>query len=378
MAEHGVGLEIKSLTKRYGNNVALDGVDLSIAPGEFMTLLGPSGSGKTTTLNIIAGFDNPDAGTVGMGGVPLNGIPTHRRDIGVVFQNYALFPHMKVDANVAFPLKQRGLSRREITQKVGAVLEVVGLAHLSGRYPRQLSGGQQQRVALARALVFGPKLLLLDEPLGALDKRLREDLQIEIKRIHRELGVTFVFVTHDQEEALAMSDRIAVFNEGRIEQVAHSRDLYERPVTLFAAKFLGDSNVFEGVLSTDGLDRCLTSQGRKIIVPDSPLSDGSRVALVLRPEHLIARPTEQQVSSAFNVLEAYVTETVYLGGRRRLVLESDGRKLLVDQLLSEHDHTVGERVAVSWAHDAGAVVGCEGVRDAQRAVPEETAVLSPL
>ena len=365
MVSHGVDLEIAGLTKRYGNLPVVDDVDLTISAGEFMTLLGPSGSGKTTTLNLIAGFAQPDAGRIALGGRPLVGVPPHRRDIGVVFQNYALFPHMTVGANVAFPLKQRRMGKPEITRAVGDILQIVGLGDLSNRYPRELSGGQQQRVALARALVFGPKLLLLDEPLGALDKRLREGLQLEIKRIHREIGVTFVFVTHDQEEALTMSDRIAVFNHGRIEQVSDARDLYEQPQTLFAAQFLGDSNVVQGTVSSVGGQRRIEADGLTLIAPATSLADGANAALVLRPERVRVEPAGSPVAATSNVVYATVKDLVYLGGRRRLVLHVAGREFIADQMASPRDFSLGESVVLSWDPSAATLV--EGGTDRESA-----------
>lgn len=367
---HGVGLELTGLTKRYGDSVALDGVDLSIAPGEFMTLLGPSGSGKTTTLNMIAGFVEPDSGSILMGEKPLNGVPAHRRDIGVVFQHYALFPHMRVDANVAFPLRQRRVPKAEAARRVGEMLEIVGLGHLARRYPRELSGGQQQRVALARALVFGPRVLLLDEPLGALDKRLRESLQLEIKRIHREVGVTFVFVTHDQEEALVLSDRIAVFNNGRIEQVGTTEDLYERPGTLFAAEFLGDSNVLRGVVRT-GVRTELHCDGLRIAVPDG-VPDGATAALVLRPERVSAHDTATTPPSGHNVLDGVVDDVVYLGGRRRLVVGCAVGTFLVDEMVPQRSFAPGEPVRLSWHATAGTMLGgtATATDDADRGTPD--------
>ncbi|WGY02896.1 ABC transporter ATP-binding protein [Nocardioides sp. QY071] len=359
MSNHGVGVEITGLTKRYGDVTALAGVDLTIAPGEFMTLLGPSGSGKTTTLNAIAGFVEPDSGDIRLGERPLLGVPTHQRDIGVVFQHYALFPHMKVEANVGYPLRQRGVKKHDIARRVGEMLEVVGLSHLRGRYPRELSGGQQQRVALARALVFEPKLLLLDEPLGALDRRLREGLQLEIKRLHREVGVTFVFVTHDQEEALAMSDRIAVFNDGRIEQVATASELYERPTSLFAARFLGDSNVFEGTYDAAAQPAVLCND-LKLHAPAAEHAQGDRVALVVRPEHTQVHRREHVVPTEHNMLRARVTDVVYLGGRRRLVLAGHDGEILVDEMAPSVSHAVGDEVVVSWSPERAAVVGCSG------------------
>ncbi|MGE0217898.1 ABC transporter ATP-binding protein [Mycolicibacterium sp.] len=350
-------MTLTGLVKRYGPFNVVDNVDLAIAPGEFMTFLGPSGSGKTTTLNLIAGFAQPDEGQIQLGGRTLAGIPPHKRDIGVVFQNYALFPHMKVDANIAFPLKQRQVRRAEIVKKVGTIIDAVGLTGMANRYPRELSGGQQQRVALARALVFEPQLLLLDEPLGALDKRLRADLQLEIKRIHRELGITFVFVTHDQEEALAMSDRIAVFNRGRIEQVGSGSELYECPQSLFVAEFLGDSNVFHGDIVRSGPSLRLRGDGYELAAPDGTGSDGCRSALVVRPERIRITAGLQRLSAdRVNRLSGTVTEVVYFGGRRRLLVDVDGRSVMVDEMAPQGTVSLGTRLDLEWdRNDAVAV-----------------------
>ena len=240
-----------------GPVVAVDSVSLDIAPGEFLTLLGPSGSGKTTTLMMLAGFEIPSDGEIYVDDTAIAAIPPYKRNIGMVFQNYALFPHMTVGENIAFPLKMRGLSKSEIARMSKEALELVKLPGYEGRYPRQLSGGQQQRIAVARALVFNPRVLLMDEPLGALDKQLRESLQLEIKSLHDQLGVTIVYVTHDQQEALVMSDRIAVMNNGRIEQIGSPVALYDQPQSRFVASFIGESNFLSGrVLSCDG-GRCL-------------------------------------------------------------------------------------------------------------------------
>ena len=240
----GVALDLVGLSKNYGKNGVVKSVDLSIKPGEFVTLLGPSGSGKTTTLSMIAGFTPATAGEILLGGESISSRPPHRRNIGVVFQNYALFPHMTASENIACPWKRRKMTRAQIKEKVGLALDLVHLREFGDRYPKQLSGGQQQRVALARAVVFDPPILLMDEPLGALDKKLRDSLQGEIRRIHRELGVTIMLVTHDQEEALTLSDRIAVFNEGRIEQCDTGETLYRRPASRFVANFLGEVQNF--------------------------------------------------------------------------------------------------------------------------------------
>src|SRR5580698_4772396 len=242
VAGKGAAVVLSGLEKRYDNVGAVRGVSLDIRSGEFLTLLGPSGSGKTTTLMMIAGFEVPSAGDIAIDGRSVVALPPHKRNIGMVFQNYALFPHLTVAENIGFPLKQRGVDRATRARKVAESLELVRLPGYQARTPRQLSGGQQQRVALARAIVFRPRLLLMDEPLGALDKQLRESLQLEMRRLHADLGITFIYVTHDQEEALTMSDRIAVMNEGRIAQVGTPEDLYDRPCDQFVASFIGESN----------------------------------------------------------------------------------------------------------------------------------------
>jgi putative spermidine/putrescine transport system ATP-binding protein len=355
MAEHGVGLSLRDLTKRYGPSVALDGVDLDIAPGEFMTFLGPSGSGKTTTLNLIAGFVEPDRGSIDVGGVPIVGVPPHKREIGVVFQQYLLFPHMRVGANVAFPLRRRGVAKREAHRRAMEILEVVGLEALAHRYPRQLSGGQQQRVALARALVFNPKLLLLDEPLGALDRRLRESLQLEIRRIHREVGVTFIFVTHDQEEALAMSDRIAVFNHGSIEQVGTGEALYQNPKTLFVAKFLGDSNVVEGEVQVEEGRTYIVDGETRFLAPSAVVSD-RRMAVVVRPECVRLVPEGSRPEAGSNCVAGEIVEVTFFGSRRSLAVQSGKHTFLVDESGHGPAPKPGERATLSWRAQDTALV----------------------
>jgi ABC-type Fe3+/spermidine/putrescine transport system ATPase subunit len=252
----GASVSLVELEKRFDTVGAVRGVSLEIQSGEFLTLLGPSGSGKTTTLMMIAGFKQPTAGDIAIDGSSVVAIPPYRRNIGMVFQNYALFPHLTVAENIGFPLKQRGVDRADRSRQVAESLAMVRLSGYEGRYPRQLSGGQQQRVALARAMVFRPRLLLMDEPLGALDKQLRESLQIEIRRLHAELGITFVYVTHDQEEALTMSDRIAVMNEGVVAQLGAPEELYNRPISRFVASFIGESNFLPGIVSRDRAGVC--------------------------------------------------------------------------------------------------------------------------
>lgn len=301
-----------------GRTRVIDNLDLSIRRGEFLTLLGPSGSGKTTTLMMLAGFETPTDGDIQLGGRSIKNLPPHRRGIGVVFQNYALFPHMTVAENVAFPLTVRRVGRTEITLRVERALAMVKLSGLGRRLPSQLSGGQQQRVALARALVFEPELVLMDEPLGALDKKLREHMQIEIKHLHERLGVTVVYVTHDQGEALTMSDRVAVFNEGRIEQIDVPAALYELPRSSFVAQFVGETNLLHGrVVSVDG-ERCQVRLQDGTVVAARPVrveGPGSRTTLSLRPEriHLSADGVGQE-----NCLPGLIRETIYHGDHLRV------------------------------------------------------------
>ena len=276
-----------------GENYVVRGLDLSVAQGEFLTLLGPSGSGKTTTLMMLAGFEEPTSGTITLDGKRIERVPPHRRNIGVVFQNYALFPHMTVARNIAFPLQMRRMSGAEVEKRVARALDMVRMADFGERRPAQLSGGQQQRIALARALVFEPKLVLMDEPLGALDKQLREHMQLEIKHLHARLGINIVYVTHDQGEALTMSDRVGVFNDGILQQVAPPDELYEAPANKFVAQFIGENNAISGQV------RELSSAGRCVLATEdgsiiqAKVSDGLAVGmpatLALRPERLHCR-----------------------------------------------------------------------------------------
>ena len=303
-------LTLARLTKRYATTTAVDAIDLDVGRGEFLTLLGPSGSGKTTTLMMVAGFTPPSEGEILVDDRPITGMAPEHRNIGVVFQNYALFPHMKVFDNVAFPLKMRGRPPAEIRAQVGRSLDMVHLTGLGDRLPRQLSGGQQQRVALARALVFDPGLLLMDEPLGALDRNLREQMKLEIRRIHSDVGVTVLYVTHDQEEALTMSDRIALMNRGRIAQLGTAEDLYERPASRFVASFIGESNLLEGrVESSDG--GAVFVHGGGVRLPLSPgpraFRPGESCALMVRPEKIALG------SEAPDGLPGTVETVVYVG-----------------------------------------------------------------
>ena len=293
----GASVSLAGLEKRYDRVNAVAGVSLDIRSGEFLTLLGPSGSGKTTTLMMIAGFETPTAGDIAIDGKSVVGMPPYRRNIGMVFQNYALFPHLTVAENIGFPLKQRGVAKAERAKLVGEALELVHLPGYGERYPRQLSGGQQQRVALARAIVFQPRLLLMDEPLGALDKQLRENLQLEMRRLHADLGITFIYVTHDQEEALTMSDRIAVMNEGLVAQVGSPEDLYDRPCNRFVANFIGEFELPAG-------DRA--RHGRQC--------RGGRVRGRHHPRHVSRPPCERREGYADHAARAHALH------RRRLEL----------------------------------------------------------
>lgn len=347
LAGTGVSIEIEGVVKRYRTMTAVDHVSLTVEPGEFLTLLGSSGSGKSTLLNIIAGFCSADAGRVAVGGRDLTRVPPHKRDLGMVFQHYALFPHLNVWDNVAFPLRRRKIAKAAVAERVRQALDVVELGRLAKRRPAQLSGGQQQRVALARALVFQPQALLMDEPLGALDKRLRQQLQVEIRRLHRELGTTFVFVTHDQEEALAMSDRIAVLRDGRLVQVGTPVELYERPGSRYVAEFLGESNIFTGRCSRGTfVDE---TSGASFAVADHHAGD----ALVVRPEHVGLAAVGGPVPAGHNAVDGLVREVSYLGTGLRVDLDlPDGRRVIARTGTRDtHTARVGDTVIAHWDPD---------------------------
>jgi putative spermidine/putrescine transport system ATP-binding protein len=311
-----VRLELAGLVKRFGAVTALGGVDLAVEEGEFLTILGPSGSGKTTLLKAVAGFEVPDEGSVRLGGQDVTMQPARSRNVGMVFQNYALFPHLTVAENLAFPLEMRKVGKAEIARRVAEVLALVELDGYSARLPRQLSGGQQQRVALARAIIFNPVLLLLDEPFGALDRKLRESLQLEVRRLQRRLRLTTLFITHDQEEALIMSDRIAVMDQGRIQQLGTSADVYGLPVSRFVANFIGESNLIDGAAQ----GREVTMPGLGTITLPEPLPPGP-VTLLLRPESLrLGAEAEAAPCRA----RATVLETIFLGLSVKLRLKLEG------------------------------------------------------
>ena len=314
----GGAVELVDLRKRFADVVAVDGISLQIPAGEFFSLLGPSGCGKTTTLRLIAGFERPDGGRIELDGVDMVATPPHRRRVNTVFQSYALFPHLSVYDNVAFGLRRRHAPRNEVTQRVGAVLEAVRLEGLEKRRPTQLSGGQQQRVALARALVLEPSVLLLDEPLGALDAKLRKALQLELKTIHEEFGITFVYVTHDQEEALTMSDRIAVMSGGRVEQVATPEEIYEEPATVFVADFLGISNLMTATAEGEDDGRCRLRLGESVLhAARGETSARGQVRIVIRPERV---RIEEYAPGGENRIAGMVERVVYLGSVDQLVI----------------------------------------------------------
>jgi len=321
-----IDVRVAGLRKRYGDVTAVDGVDLEIGRGEFFTMLGPSGSGKTTTLRMIAGFERPDEGTVELRGKDVSELPPYARNVNTVFQDYALFPHMTVQENVEYGLRVKKVARAERRTRAGEALELVQLAGYGARKPAQLSGGQRQRVALARAIVNRPQALLLDEPLGALDLKLRQELQVELKRIQQELGITFVYVTHDQEEALTMSDRLAVFNEGRIEQIGAPAEVYEHPASEFIAGFVGVSNVLE--------------------------RDGRR--FTVRPEKIRLLGDGEHPEQGVNVEEGRIRDVVYVGAITRYLVELDagGELTVVSQNLESGSSEVlerqGSRVQLSW------------------------------
>ncbi|HVQ76999.1 MAG TPA: ABC transporter ATP-binding protein [Candidatus Binatia bacterium] len=355
----GAGAEVRlhELTKTFGSVVAVQDVSVTIDPGSFFTLLGPSGSGKTTTLMMVAGFAYPTRGEVFVDGAPVAGLPPQKRDLGMVFQSYAVFPHLTVFDNIAFPLQIRHVRRAEIRQRVGEALELVRLRGYDGRLPRQLSGGEQQRVALARALVFRPRVLLMDEPLGALDKKLRAHMQLELKHIQRHLHVTVIYVTHDQEEALTMSDRVAVMQRGRIEQVGPPAELYEAPASRFVADFLGESNFVDGVVtgaSVDGRWLVRAAGGLEFQgVGAVPLHAGQAVTAAIRPEKLVPLDAGGAApGGSVNTCKGTVDEAIYVGDatRYRVALGGDGALTVkVPNRLGLRQHAEGEAVALAWS-----------------------------
>ncbi len=362
-------ITLRGVTKRFGDQAAVDDLDLDIPRGSFFALLGPSGCGKTTTLRMIGGFEEPTEGTVQLGGVDVTNVPPHKRDVNTVFQSYALFPHMTVEKNVAFGLERKKVAKDEVRRRVAETLELVELTALARRKPAQMSGGQQQRVALARALVNRPRALLLDEPLGALDLRLRKQLQLELSHIQREVGITFVHVTHDQEEAMSMADTIAVMRDGRIDQLGTAAELYDTPRTEFVANFLGSSNLIdarptgrEGSVATfeaDGAARLKVPGARVDAAGDGPVRIG------VRPEKLSLQAADAGTPAinGSNVLLGHVTDASFLGVSTQYVVRTDGGADI--QVFAQNAGTgleqlgPGRRVAVTWNPDHTFVVSKE-------------------
>jgi spermidine/putrescine transport system ATP-binding protein/putrescine transport system ATP-binding protein len=348
-------LTIADVRRSFGPVVALDGVSLDIRRNEFFALLGPSGCGKTTLLRIVAGFEDPDAGRVLLDGADLTRVPPHRRPVNLMFQSYALFPHMTVRQNVAFGLERERLPRSEIRHRVGEVLATVALEREGGRRPHQLSGGQRQRVALARAVVKRPRLLLLDEPLSALDKQVRAEMQLELKRLQHEVGITFVVVTHDQTEAMALADRIAVLSQGRVEQVADPVALYERPATVFVAGFIGQANLFPGTVTDTAAGRefAATGLGHLPLPPDdtAPAAPAGAATLSVRPERV------SLTAPGTGRLDGTVLEVQFLGGVSTVAVDVPGRDRAV-LVTSTGAPTVrrGDTVAVTWSPGDGVLL----------------------
>jgi spermidine/putrescine ABC transporter ATP-binding subunit len=349
----GAEVRLDGLGKTYGPVVAVREVSVTIGPGSFFTLLGPSGSGKTTTLMMIAGFVSPTRGEIFVDGRPVAALPPQKRDLGMVFQSYAVFPHLTVFENVAFPLRVRRVAAGELRRRVGEALELVRLQGYEARLPRQLSGGEQQRVALARALVFRPRVLLMDEPLGALDKKLRAHMQLELKHLQRQLHVTVVYVTHDQEEALTMSDRVAVMRGGGLEQVGAPAELYEAPQNRFVADFLGESNFLDGAIvgpaAAAGRYRVRTAGGLELQgIGAAPLAAGQAVTAAVRPEKLA--PAEAPPAEG-NVAKGVIEELIYAGDatRYRVALGPDGALTVrLPNRLAARPYAVGEAVTLTW------------------------------
>jgi putative spermidine/putrescine transport system ATP-binding protein len=350
----GAFVEFDRVQKSYdGETFVVKDLNLAMPKGEFLTMLGPSGSGKTTCLMMLAGFETATYGEIRLAGRPINQVPPHKRGIGMVFQNYALFPHMTVNENLAFPLEVRGVGRSDREAKVKRALEMVQMGAFGNRRPAQLSGGQQQRIALARALVFDPALVLMDEPLGALDKQLREHMQFEIKHLHESLGITVVYVTHDQSEALTMSDRVAVFNDGVIQQLAPPDELYERPQNSFVAQFIGENNKLPGTIEEIGGGRATVRLQTGELIDATPVNvqaPGARTLVSIRPERVEFKP--EMIPPGAHTIEAEVQEFIYMGDsfRTRLkVAGSDDFVMKSRNTSGQRRLAPGERITIGWA-----------------------------
>ena len=358
MSQKDSFVKFEKVDKSYdGEILVVKDLNLDVPKGEFLTMLGPSGSGKTTVLMMLAGFETPTNGEIYLDGNPISSIPPNKRGIGMVFQNYALFPHMTVKENLAFPLEVRKMEQSEIDKKVSNALAMVELQDFGNRMPLQLSGGQQQRVALARSLVFEPRLVLMDEPLGALDKNLREQMQYEIKHIHESIGVTVVYVTHDQSEALTMSNRIAVFNDGKVQQLSSPDELYEKPVNSFVAEFIGENNTFNGEVSDLSGDKCKVKLANAEIIanPISVKSKGDRTKVSLRPERALINPKDKMD----NIHNGKIEEVIYHGDHTRVRINLLGNPefiLKVPNSSANLDIKLGNEIKIGWnSQDARAL-----------------------
>ena len=348
-------VQFENIQKSYdGKNLIVKDLNLDIYRGEFLTLLGPSGSGKTTSLMMLAGFETSTSGKITLGGKVLNQLPPHKRDIGMVFQNYALFPHMTVAENVAFPLTVRRLAKSDIEERVTNALNMIKMGDIAHRYPSQLSGGQQQRVALARALVFEPRLVLMDEPLGALDKQLREHMQLEIKQLHEKFGLTIVYVTHDQSEALTMSDRVAVFHKGEIQQIDAPKVLYEEPKTAFVAQFIGENNQIHGTIASIDGDHCevkLADGTQLKALAINIGAEGEATTVSVRPERILLG---EAAKSCDNLVSGRIKEFVYLGDHIRLCLDTCGSDHFVVKIpAGQFDGNIkfGDELSIGWQRE---------------------------
>jgi spermidine/putrescine transport system ATP-binding protein len=357
-----VDVRLVQVVKRFGDVVAVDHIDLEVQDGEFFSLLGPSGCGKTTTLRMIGGFEEPTSGTIELQGRDVTWLPPYRRNVNTVFQNYALFPHLSIYDNVAFGLRRKRVKNADVKRRVTDMLQLVELPGYERRKPSQLSGGQAQRVALARALINRPAVLLLDEPLGALDLKLRKQMQVELKRIQQEVGITFIYVTHDQEEAMTMSDRIAVMNRGRYEQLGDPESLYERPTTRFVAGFLGISNLIagriEGTAGSDDRYAALRLADDSLVrVPRGPTNGHTTVDIGVRPEKIRMHSVDSEVPAASNQLAGTVRDASYLGVSTQYIVETRDGKLItvyeqnVERTVHGSLHRPGEEVRLSWSPD---------------------------
>lgn len=353
MTSTGLPLRLEGVSKRYGKFAALTPTNLTVAAGEFLTLLGPSGSGKTTLLNLVAGYDEPTTGRIEIGTRDVTGLPARRRNIGMVFQSYALFPHMTVGQNIGYGLSVRGVSRAESQRRVADILALMQLEGYVDRPIQKMSGGQQQRVALARALVIEPDILLMDEPLSALDKQLRRTVQLELRRLHHKHGRTTIYVTHDQEEALVLSDRIAVMDRGRIQQLGSADEIYDRPANAFVAGFIGESNLFPARIQTlaDGRARVEVDAFRHTVEASAGpgVAPGQPARLLVRPEHLLFNRTEEGIP-------AEIVETVYLGELTQYQLALEGGRTLTARQITDRSLRTGTKVTLSWEPDHARVV----------------------